>query len=141
MAPTGAAQVWVWVTAVVTGLVTVGLVLVMVLVDLNTAGQIATVAGTVLSAAALLVSVVALAGGGGGRRTVRAGRDGIAVGGHVTRSALGKDARVSGAATPPPAGAPAAAPDADVRSGRGGVATGGDVTDSALGAGSERDIP
>ncbi|MFE2263910.1 hypothetical protein [Streptomyces griseosporeus] len=139
MAPVGAAQVWVWVTAVVAGLVTAGLVLVMVLVDMDTAGQVATVAGTVLSAAALLVSVLALAGAGGSGRTVRAGRDGIAVGGHVTGSALGRDAKVSGAATPP--AAPAPAPDADVRSARGGVATGGDVTDSALGPGSRRDLP
>ncbi|MFJ9635351.1 hypothetical protein [Streptomyces sp. NPDC101178] len=143
MAVTGAARVWVWVTAVITSLMSVGLVLLAWLGDLDTAGQAATVAGAVVALAALLVSVIALVrtgsgGPGGGGRRVSADQGSIAVGGNITGSAVGKNAKRTGPSTsPPPAATPPARND-DVSSRRGGIATGGDVTDSALGEGSER---
>jgi hypothetical protein len=144
MAVTGAARVWVWVTAVGTGLATIGLVLLAVLGDLDTAGQAASVVGAVVGIVALLVSVVALfrtsssgAGTGGGRR-VRAGRRAIAVGGNITGSAIGKDSKVTGPPSTPGSAAPAPRDGDDVRARRDGIAAGGDVTDSALGEGSER---
>lgn len=72
VASAGVARGWVWVTAVVAFLGTVGLVLVAVLADLDTAGQAASVVGSVVG----LVSVVALFRGGGsaGGRRVRGGR-------------------------------------------------------------------
>lgn len=143
MALTGAARVWVWVTAVVTGLAAVGLTLLAVLADLDTAGKAASVAGAVVGLAALLVSVIALlrsgvsGGSSGGGRKVRTGRGGVAAGGNITGSALGKNSKVTGPRTQP--GAPPAARNGDdVRAGRDGVATGGDITDSALGEDSER---
>jgi hypothetical protein len=142
VALTGAARVWVWVTAMVTGVVTIGLILLTVLGDLDTAGQAASVAGAVVGLAALLVSVIALfrSGGGGsaGGRRVRAGRRAIAVGGSITGSAVGKNSVVTGPPTSPGT-TPATPRDGDdVRARRDGIATGGDVTDSALGEGSER---
>lgn len=127
----------------VTGLAAVGLTLLAVLADLDTAGKAASVAGAVVGLAALLVSVIALlrsgssGGSSGGGRKVRTGRGGVAAGGNITGSALGKNSKVTGPRTRP--GAPPAARDGDdVRAGRDGVATGGDITDSALGEGSER---
>ncbi|MFJ9667805.1 hypothetical protein ACIRPP_24840 [Streptomyces sp. NPDC101219] len=147
MALTGSARVWVWATAVVTGLTAAGLILLVVLRDLDTAGQAASVAGAVVGLIGLLVSVVALLRGGGtaapagaatGRR-VRADDHGIAVGGDVTGSALGRNAKVTGPSAGP--GTPRPAPRDtrdDVRARQDGIAVGGDVTDSALGEGSER---
>ncbi|MFJ5561553.1 hypothetical protein ACIQCD_30080 [Streptomyces sp. NPDC093250] len=144
MAVTGAARVWVWVTAVATGLTAVGLALLAILGDLDTAGQAASIVGAVIGALALLVSVIALlsgssGGAGGGQgRTVRAGRNAIVAGGNITGSALGKNAKVTGPATalnPPP---PTPRNGDDVRARRNGIAAGGDITDSALGEGSER---
>ncbi|GAA1332929.1 hypothetical protein GCM10009647_073900 [Streptomyces sanglieri] len=135
----GVARVWVWVTAVVAFLGTVGLVLVVVLADLDTAGQAAGVVGSVVGLVGLLVSVVALFRGGGsasGRR-VRAGRGGVAAGGSITGSAVGKESKVNGPRTLP-GSVPAPRDGDDVRAGRDGVAAGGDITDSALGEGSER---
>ncbi|WP_328978414.1 hypothetical protein [Streptomyces canus] len=140
VAVTGAARVWVWVTAVVTGLAAVGLMLLAVLADLDTAGQAASVAGAVVGMVALLVSVIALFRGGGSSgngRTVRAGHGAIVSGGNITGSALGKNSKVTGPPTMP--GPPSAQRDGDdVRARRDGIAVGGDITDSALGDGSER---
>lgn len=124
-----------WVTAVVAGAATLGLVLVAVLADLDTAGQAASVVGAVVALAALVVSVLALGGTPTPGRRVRAGRGAVAVGGDITGSALGRNAKVTGPRTP---AAPARRTDADVRAGRDGIATGGDITDSALGEGSKR---
>ncbi|WP_217236311.1 hypothetical protein [Streptomyces sp. AC555_RSS877] len=140
VAVTGAARVWVWVTAVVTGLAAVALTLVAVLADLDTAGQAASVAGAVAGMIALLVSVITLFRGGGGPgngRTVRAGRGAIVSGGNITGSALGKNSKVTGPPSMP--GTPPAQRDGDdVRARRDGIAASGDITDSALGEGSER---
>ncbi|MEV5084779.1 hypothetical protein AB0K74_40480 [Streptomyces sp. NPDC056159] len=143
MAVTGAARVWVWVTAVVTGLSTIGLILLAVLGNLDTAGQAASVTGAVVGLAALLVSVIALfrsssGGGSTGGRRVRAGRGAIAVGGNITGSAVGKSSKATGPPTTPDTAAPAPRNGDDVRARRDGIAAGGDVTDSALGEGSER---
>ncbi|MEU0243197.1 hypothetical protein ABZ192_02545 [Streptomyces sp. NPDC006235] len=126
-------------TAVLAGLVTLGLVLLAVLRDLDTAGQTSSVAGAVVGMAALLVSVITLfrsSGGGGGRR-VRAGRGGVAAGRNITGSALGDRSKVTGFRTRPSAG-PAREGTDDVHAGRDGVAAGGDITDSALGEDSQR---
>ncbi|MFF7964339.1 hypothetical protein ACFZC3_03080 [Streptomyces sp. NPDC007903] len=131
------ARTWVWVTAVVAGAGTVGMVLVAVLADLDTAGQAASVVGAVVALAALVVSVLALSGSPTptpGRR-VRAGGGAVAAGGDITGSALGKNAKVTGPRTPTTA---ARRTHDDIRAGRDGIAAGGDITDSALGEGSER---
>ncbi|TGN78161.1 hypothetical protein E5083_13320 [Streptomyces bauhiniae] len=121
-------------TAVVAGAATLGLVLVAVLADLDTAGQAASVVGAVVALAALVVSVLALGGTAPGRR-VRAGRGAVAAGGNITGSALGTNSKVTGPHTPP---TPARRPHDDVHASRDAIATGGDITDSALGEGSER---
>ncbi|WP_157852820.1 hypothetical protein RFN58_15660 [Streptomyces iakyrus] len=135
----------VWATAVVTGLAAIGLTLLAVLGNLDTAGQAASVVGAVVSLAALLVSVLALfrTGGSGsgsaaGGRRVQAGRRGIAVGGNITGSALGTNSKVTGPPTSPVTSTPVPLNGDDVRARRDGIAAGGDVTDSALGEGSER---
>ncbi|GED90800.1 hypothetical protein TNCT6_78850 [Streptomyces sp. 6-11-2] len=140
MAVSGASRIWVTVTAVVAGLATVGLTLVAVMKDLDTAVQAATVAGAVATLATLLVSVIALFRGGGGAGSshrVRAGRGGVAAGGDIIGSALGDHSKVTGPRTRPGT-RPARRGTNDVRAGRDGVAAGGDITDSALGEGSER---
>ncbi|MFB6507538.1 MULTISPECIES: hypothetical protein [unclassified Streptomyces] len=134
MASVGMARVWVM---VVTGLATVGLVLVAVLADLNTAGQVASVVGAVVGLAAFLVTLFRSGGASGGGRRVRAGRGGVAAGGSITGSALGKDSKVTGPRTVP-GRSPGRRGGDDVRAGRDGVAAGGEITDSALGEGSER---
>lgn len=142
MVSAGAARGWAAITAVVTGVGTVGLVSLAVAGDLDTAGQAASVTGAIVGLAALLVSVLALfrsdGGGSAGGRRVRAGRGGIAVGGDITGSALGKNSKVTGPPTTPRTISTPAREGDDVRAGRDGIATGGDVTDSALGEGSER---
>lgn len=140
MALVGAARALVVTTAVMTGLATVGLVRMTALVDLDTAGQAASVTGAAVGLAALLVSVISLFRDGNGPtlgRRVRAGRDAVAVGGDLTGSAVGKNSQVTG---PPTAqrGTIAQRTARDVRASRDGIAVGGDVTDSALGEGSER---
>jgi hypothetical protein len=133
--------VWVEVTAVVTGLATLGLILLAVLGDLDTAAQAASVAGSVASLAALLVSVLALFWSGGGSATgrrVRAGRRAIAVGGNVTSAAVGKDVTVTGPPTSPDTTPRTSRDGADVRARTDGIAVGGVVTDSAIGEGGQR---
>lgn len=132
------ARTWTGVTAVVAGAATLGLVLVAVLADLDTAGQAASVVGAVVALAALVVSVLALGGTPAPGRRVRAGRGAVAAGGDITGSALGAHSKVTGPRTPP---APARHTQADVHATRDGIATGGDITDSALGEGSERRDP
>jgi hypothetical protein len=133
--------VWVWATAVVTGLAAVGLTLTAVLADLDTAGQAASVVGAVVGLAALLVSVIALFRGSGGGtasgRSVRAGRGAVVAGGDITGSALGKNSKVTGPRTPPRSTSARRGRD-DVSARRDGFAAGGDITDSAVGEGSER---
>lgn len=128
-------RTWTWATAVVAGAATLGLVLVALLADLDTAGQAASVVGAVVALAALVVSVLALGGTPGPGRRVRAGRGAVAAGGSITGSALGRNAEVTGPRTPTAA---TRRTHDDVHAGRDGIAAGGDITDSALGEGSER---
>ncbi|GHE92649.1 hypothetical protein GCM10017776_06310 [Streptomyces griseoluteus] len=128
-------RTWVWATAVVAGAGAVGLALVALLADLDTAGQAASVVGAVVALAALVVSVLALGGTPAPRRRVRAGRGAVAAGGNITGSALGDNSKVTGPRTPSTA---ARRTHDDVHAARDGIATGGDITDSALGEGSER---
>lgn len=137
----GSARVWVWVAVVVTGLATVGLILVAFLADPDTTEQIVGVVGAVVAWFSWLVSVIALlrgssSGSRDGRR-VRGGRNSVVAGGNITGSAIGKNSKVTGPRTRPGSTSPRGDTD-DVRSGRDGIATGGDITDSALGEGSER---
>ncbi|WP_328946925.1 hypothetical protein OG259_41090 [Streptomyces sp. NBC_00250] len=123
-------------------LVTTGLLVVVIAVDLDTGDRIASIIGAVLACAGLVIAVASL-----NRRdtpsagySVQAGTGGIAVGGNITGSALGSNSRVS--AQPPPAStaAPAdgaVAPTPSVTAEPGGIAAGGDITGSALGEGSQ----
>ncbi|MFJ5014391.1 hypothetical protein [Streptomyces griseoluteus] len=128
-------RTWVWATAVVAGAGALGLALVALLADLDTAGQAASVVGAVVALAALVVSVLALGGTPTPGRRVRAGRGAVAAGGDITGSALGGNSKVTGPRTPPTA---ARRTHGDVHAARDGIAAGGDITDSALGDGSER---
>jgi hypothetical protein len=134
----------VWVAAVVTGLVTVALILVADLADLDTAGQAASVVGAVVALAALLVSLITLFRSGSGRigagrgRRVRSGRDSVVALGNITGTAIGKDSKVTGPRSTATGGPAAPRNGDDVRTGRGGIVALGDITDSALGEGSER---
>ncbi|WP_143059745.1 hypothetical protein [Streptomyces melanosporofaciens] len=116
--------------------------LLVIFADLNTAGQVASVIGTVAGLIALVVSVIALfrdtgTGPSSDSRRVRAGRGAIAVGGDITGSALGKNSKVSGPPTPRSRITARRSTD-DVQARQDGIAAGGDITDSALGEGSER---
>ncbi|MBQ0954219.1 hypothetical protein [Streptomyces sp. RK76] len=142
MAMTGTARVWISVTAVLTGLATVGLVLVAVFADPDSTGRTVGLVGAVVTMASLLVSVIALfrtTGGGSaasGRR-VRGGRRSVVAGGNITGTAIGDNSKVTGPHAAPRSTASRRNAD-DVRAGRDGIAAGGDITDSALGDGSER---
>ncbi|MFF4576054.1 hypothetical protein [Streptomyces sp. NPDC001410] len=122
--------------AVLCALCVPGLVLVAVLVDLDTADRMASLAGAATGLVGLALSVLAL------RRAdpaaVRASGDGaISVGGSVGNSAVAANSRVRGRSAAPAAGAAAAGP--VVAEGGRAFAAGGDVTGSALGEGSEVD--
>lgn len=138
---TGTARVWISVTAALTGLATVGLVLVAVLADPDTTERTVGVVGAVAGMVGVLVSVIALfrsAGGGAasGQR-VRGGRRSVVAGGNITGSAIGNNSKVNGPHTTPSSTA-VRRNAGDVRAGRDGIAAGGDITDSAVGEGSER---
>ncbi|MEU8893411.1 hypothetical protein [Streptomyces sp. NPDC048442] len=53
-------RVWAWAGLVVGGLLAVGLIVLVVAADLDTAGQVAGIAGTIVGLAALVVSVYTL---------------------------------------------------------------------------------
>ncbi|MDQ1041970.1 hypothetical protein [Streptomyces sp. V4I2] len=53
-------RVWAWAGLVVGGLLAAGLIVLVVVADLDTAGQVAGIAGTIVGLAALAVSVYAL---------------------------------------------------------------------------------
>lgn len=141
MALTGAARMWVWGTAVVTGLATVGLALLAALADPDTTAQAVGLVGAVVGMAGLLVSVITLFRSSSTRspngRRVRGGRGAIAAGGDIVGSALGKNSKVTGPRTASSSTRVRRTAD-DVQAGRDGIATGGDIIDSALGEGSER---
>jgi hypothetical protein len=139
MAATGRA--WISATVALTGLATVGLILVAVYADPDTTGRTVGVVGAVVSLLCLLVSVIALfrtaAGGSAVGPRVRGGRRSVVAGGNITGSAIGRNSKVTGAPSAAPPTASRRSAD-DVRAGRDGIAAGGDITDSALGEGSQR---
>lgn len=135
-AASGGARIAALVAAVLCALCVPGLVLVAVLVDLDTADRVASLAGAATGLVGLALSVLAL------RRADPAGvyarGDGaISVGGSVTSSAIGAYSKVTGQVAAPAAGGAAAG--SVVAEGEGAFSAGGDVTGSALGDGSEVD--
>ncbi|ANP50934.1 hypothetical protein AVL59_16065 [Streptomyces griseochromogenes] len=113
-----------------------GLVLVAVVVDLDTADRVASLAGAATGLVGLALSVLALRRPGAPTVLAR-GNGAISVGGNVSHSAVGPNSEVTGRAAAPTAGAAAAG--SVVAEGDGAFAAGGDVTGSALGDGSEVD--
>ncbi|MGW1642942.1 hypothetical protein [Streptomyces lavendulae] len=128
----------------VAAVVAVGLLVVLVVADLDTGDKVASIVGAVLAGAGLVVAVLSLLRDSAPPvgREVRAGQGGVAVGGNITNSALGTNSQVS--AQPPVAGAPGGAGpvapvpgNGSVVADPGGIATGGDISGSALGDGSQ----
>ncbi|MFD8291110.1 hypothetical protein ACFV2B_23205 [Streptomyces lavendulae] len=128
----------------VAAVVAVGLLVVLVVADLDTGDKVASIVGAVLAGAGLVVAVLSLLRDSAPPvgQEVRAGQGGVAVGGNITGSALGTNSHVS--AQPPVAGAPGGAgPVAPVQGNGsvvadpGGIAAGGDISGSALGEGSQ----
>ncbi|MGW8359026.1 hypothetical protein ACWGK1_00390 [Streptomyces wedmorensis] len=134
----------VWSAVVGAALVTVGLVVVLIVGDLDAGDKIASVVGVVLASAGLVVAVVSLARQHtqGAGVDVRAGQGGVAAGRSITGSALGANSRVG---SPPPAvPAPQSGPGGTTVAGAGqvhaepgGIAAGEDISGSALGDGSQ----
>ncbi|MFF9195231.1 hypothetical protein ACF09L_08495 [Streptomyces sp. NPDC014779] len=128
-----------WVVAGVTGVVAVGLVVVVLVGDLEQGEKIASVVGVVVSVLLGGFTVVSARPAAAGRR-VRAGRGAVVVDGSVSGSALGRGSKVTGpptAGTAGAAGGPRPVVD-DVRGGPDSTVVLGDVRDSALGDESER---
>ncbi|WP_141753922.1 hypothetical protein [Streptomyces luteocolor] len=133
--------------AVTGALVTVGLTLVAVLVDLDTADRAASLVGAVAGLAGLGFSAHALTradgGGGGAAQVVRArGCGAVAARGDVTGNAFGDHGRAVGGQPSPsggpgPAGGSGPAGGTVSARGEGAVASGGDVRGNAFGDGSE----
>ncbi|MFJ2773888.1 hypothetical protein [Streptomyces sp. NPDC087300] len=139
MAQPGSRRRWAWVGVTVGGLVTVGLIVLVVAADLDTAGQVAGIVGTVVGVAGLGVSLYALnsqptpspspSSVGG---VVAGGARSAAVGGSVSGAVVTGDGARTGATPtpgPPSSAAPSAPPEGGVRaSGERSVAVGGDVS-------------
>lgn len=135
----GAARFALWAAAVVAGVVSLGLIGVAVMVDLDTADRVASVAGAVVALVGLFVAVVALTqpSSGRGMRRVRTGRGGVAAGGDMGGNAIGDRSKVTSPRRAPGSAMRRRGAD-DVIAGRGGVASGGDMRDNAIGDDSER---
>lgn len=130
-----------WAVAALCGVAGVGLILVAVLVDLDTADRTASVVGAVVALVGLALSTYSLlqvpANAGG--TTTAHGRGAIAASGSVSGNAIGARSKVS--AAPPAPGAPqtnsvSLSPQVDSR-GEGAVAAGGDISGNAIGDDSE----
>ncbi|WP_330334822.1 hypothetical protein OHS33_37135 [Streptomyces sp. NBC_00536] len=127
----------------VAALVAVGLLVVLVVADLDTGDKVASIVGAVLAGAGLVVAVLALLRENTSPvgQEVRAGQDGVASGGSIIGSALGVNARASAspAVSSAPAGGETVGPPVigSVVAEPGGIAAGGDIRDSALGDGSQ----
>lgn len=137
----GAARIAAWMVAALCGTVTVGLVVVVVVYDLDTGDRTASVVGAVAGLAGLAVSVYfGLRQQGGRGAVVRAsGRGAIAVRGSVVGNALGDRSKVTGRPSLPVRSA-ATSSDAEVAAhGNGAFASDGDVVGNAFGEGSEVD--
>ncbi|MEV5979801.1 hypothetical protein [Streptomyces sp. NPDC052114] len=131
-----------WTVAVAGALAALGLTLVAVLVDLDTADRAASLVGAVAGLAGLGFSAHALTrpgggGGGGAHVVVRArGRGAVAARGDVTGNAFGDSSRAVGGQPPSSGGAGSPGGTVSAR-GEGAVASGGDVRGNAFGDGSE----
>ncbi|MDY0815320.1 hypothetical protein [Kitasatospora purpeofusca] len=120
----------------------IGLVLVAVLVDLDTADRVASVGGAVVALAGFVLALWQLQRPAPGPRTVvRGGRAGaVTAGGDMVGNAIGARSRVTGA---PPVPAPAPQPGAPaggqevVGGGKGSVTAGGNMVGNAIGDESE----
>lgn len=129
---------------VVAALVAVGLLVVLVVADLDTGDKVASIVGAILASAGLVIAVLSLLRENSPPvQEVRAGQGGVAAGGNITGSALGTDSRVN--SQPPIAAAAAGAAGSvnpptgsgSVVADPGGIAAGGDISGSALGDGSQ----
>ncbi|RAG82364.1 hypothetical protein DN069_28010 [Streptacidiphilus pinicola] len=117
-----------------------GLLALIVMRDLNTASLAASVVGAIAGIAGAAFAAIALlrnpdAGSAAGTRRVWAGEGGIAAGGDITGNAFGTNStvKVSGSRR-----RGAAQPDQshrDVKAGRDGIVAGGDITGNAIGEG------
>lgn len=132
-----------WAVAALCGVTGVGLVLVAVLVDLDSADRTASVVGAVVALVGLALSTYALlqasANAGGAARAYGSGA--IAAGGSISGNAVGTRSKVSAA---PASAAPSTpqtnpvTPGLQVESrGEGAVAAGGDISGNAIGDDSE----
>ncbi|MFF3015419.1 hypothetical protein [Streptomyces sp. NPDC057939] len=135
----GTARRVVWGAVVVSALLVVGLLVVVLVFDLDTGDKVASLVGAGLAAAGFVVAVVALVRPANTSGGVRAGQGGVAAGGSINGSAVGANSRVSGQAAPAAPGAGGIAPSGggQVTAEPGGIAAGGDITGSALGDGSQ----
>ncbi|WP_405003316.1 hypothetical protein OHV13_02035 [Kitasatospora purpeofusca] len=124
----------------------IGLVLVAVLVDLDTADRWASVVGAVVAMVGLVLALWQLQRPAPGPRTVvRGGREGaVTAGGNMIGNAIGARSRVTGTpAVPAPVPAPGPQPGAPaggqevVGGGKGSVTAGGDMVGNAIGDESE----
>ncbi|GAA2290905.1 hypothetical protein GCM10010415_73340 [Streptomyces atrovirens] len=132
-----------WAVAVLCGVIGVGLVLMAVLVDLDTADRTASVVGAVVALVGLVMSAYALlqapANAGGVTRAY--GRGAVAAGGSVSGNAIGARSKVTAGSSPatpavPPTNSITSALHVEAR-GDGAVASGGDVSGNAIGDDSE----
>jgi hypothetical protein len=101
----GQARVWVWAAAVLSGSVVVTLSIVAVIVGLDTADGLASIAGAALGALGLVVTAVQLARPG--NDTTLTGARSVQSGGSVGRAVTGDNNRLQGSTTVvPPSGLP-----------------------------------
>ena len=137
----GAARALRWLGVIVAAAVSIGLIALVVIKDLNTASLAASVVGAIAGIAGAVFAAVPLfrepvPGGGAGIRRVRAGRGAIAAGGDITGKAIGANSKVTGQ---PASGRTPAKPgqdSRDIKAGRDSIAAGGDITGNAIGEGS-----
>lgn len=130
-----------WVVAALCGVTGVGLVLVAVLLDLDTADRTASVVGAVVALVGLALSTYTLlqAPTNGGGTTRAHGRGAIAASGSISGNAIGARSKV-GAAPAAPSTPPtnSVTPSPQVESqGEGAVAAGGGISGNAMGDDSE----
>ncbi|MFF4253164.1 hypothetical protein ACFY1L_18350 [Streptomyces sp. NPDC001663] len=134
----GAARAAVWAAAGMCAAVLVGLVVVAVAVNLDTADRTASVVGAALGAVGLFVSVFTLfrpsLGAGRTRRVQSHGRGAMAAGGNIEGNAFGPRSEVRPTPSGTPPASPAATGDMDVQAhGPGALSAGGDISRNAFG--------
>ncbi|GGR52558.1 hypothetical protein GCM10010219_67040 [Streptomyces netropsis] len=139
---TGRARVLAWSGAVAGAGISVGLILVAVLADLDTAGQIAGIAGAIIGLAGLGVSLWALiprphVQPAAGPTTTASGERSVAAGGRIGMAATGDQSQVAptGLGSAPPASPPSPIPAGGTVEASGGrsIAAGGDIGTAVTG--------